>query len=466
MSEQLESKGAGKAEPAYGREDTRSIRVLSLLLFIGAELIGLVLFAVLLVTKTLSPLGFFLGLALVSAAITTSISIFYYVTVRPPGVAPTAEESTFNLNIYDSSLDGIVIFDPGGNITDCNEAFANMLDYGREELRGLNNDEITPKEWLPVDKDVNENQVKKSGFSDEYTKEYVRRDGTVFPVSLRVWRLDDNEGVQIGSWAIVKDISDRKRYESFIYDTILRLDKAHERLQEMDTLKMGFVSVVSHELRSPLTTVQTSLTALKEMPPGASPDMREQLLGTLGRGIARLARLIDGTLDLTRIESGMLKLRLEPVDAVELLRKLAAGFEVRFAAKGIALNIEVPDSPCVGMQDPGRIDQVLVNLLENALKFTDEGAVTVRIECNPNRIIYSVSDSGPGIPPELHQKIFEQFFSTEEPHESKKGGIGLGLAICKGIVEAHGGGIWVESRKGEGSTFMFDIPGDAGPDEN
>jgi|SRR5450756_873667 len=466
MSEQLGSKGTGKKDLGYDWEDTRSLRVLSLLLAIGAELITLVIFAILLVTRTLSLTGFVLGLALVSAAVTTSVSFYYYVMAKAPGGPPAGEESMFNLNIYDSSLDGIVIFDMGSNITDCNEAFADLLDYSLEELGGLNNSEITPEEWLVVDEDVRENQVKKSGFSDEYTKEYVRRDGTVFPVSLRVWRLDDKDGGQVGTWAIVKDISDRKRYESFIYDTILRLEKAHERLQEMDALKLGFVSVVSRELRSPLTTVQASLTALKEMPPDAAPGVWEQLLGTLDRGVLRLSRLVDDTLDLTRIESGQLNLNLEPADAVELLQKLSAAYEARFAAKGIALNIEVPEGPCVGMQDSTRVEQVLVNLMENALKFTDEGSVTVSVECNPNRIIYSVSDSGPGIPPELHQKIFEQLFSTEEPHESEKGGIGLGLAICKGIIEAHNGGIWVESRKGEGSTFIFDIPRDAGTDYN
>ena len=455
MSEQLDE-----------REYTRSTRVLSLLLVIGAELITLVIFAVLLATKTLNLTGFILGLALVSAAITTSVSVYYYVMTRKPGGAPPGEESRFNLNIYDSSLDGIVIFDMAGNITDCNQAFAGMLDYDREELRGLNSSEITPKEWLTVDDDVNENQVKKSGFSDEYTKEYMRGDGTVFPVSIRVWRLDDKEGGQVGTWALVRDISDRKRYESFIYDTILRLEKANERLQEMDALKTGFVSVVSHELRSPLTTVQTSLTALKEMPLGATAEVREQLLGTLDRGVLRLSLLIDDTLDLTRIESGQLKIKLEPVDAAELLKRLVSSYEARFAAKGIALSVEAPDEPCVGVQDPDRIEQVLVNLIENALKFTDEGTVTLKVEYTPNRIIYSVSDSGPGIPPELHQKVFEQFFSTQEPHGSEQGGLGLGLAICKGIVEAHGGGIWVESRKGEGSTFMFDIPSDTGSDEN
>jgi len=464
MSEQTGLKGTAKEEFGSGQASTRSIRVLSLLVSAGAELATLAIFAILLVTKTLTLTGFILGLLLVSAAITTAISMYYYFATKTPGGAPAGEASRFNLNIYDSSFDGIVTFDLEGNIKDCNQAFADMLDYSREELEGINNAEITPEEWHVVDEDAYVNQMQKSGFSDEYTKEYTGRDGTAFPVSLRVWRLDDREGRQIGSWAIVSDISDRKRYESFIYDTILRLEKAHERLQEMDTLKTGFVSVVSHELRSPLTTVQTSLTALKSIPPNASPEEKEQLLGTLDRGVLRLSRLIDDTLDLTRIESGQLKLKLEPVDAVELAKKLAAAFEPRFAAKGVALNVLAPEGPCMGMQDQGRTEQVLVNLIENALKFTDVGTVTFQVECNPNRVIYSVSDSGPGIPPELHQKIFEKFFSTEEPHESEKGGIGIGLAICKGIVEAHGGGIWVESRKGEGSTFIFDIPREPGYD--
>src|SRR5450756_915898 len=118
MSEQLGSKGTGKKDLGYDWEDTRSLRVLSLLLAIGAELITLVIFAILLVTRTLSLTGFVLGLALVSAAVTTSVSFYYYVMAKAPGGPPAGEESMFNLNIYDSSLDGIVIFDMGSNITD------------------------------------------------------------------------------------------------------------------------------------------------------------------------------------------------------------------------------------------------------------------------------------------------------------------------------------------------------------
>ena len=103
---------------------------------------------------------------------------------------------------------------------------------------------------------------------------------------------------------------------------------------------------------------------------------------------------------------------------------------------------------------------MLTNLVENALKFTEEGEVVIRLERTPNRVIYSVSDTGPGVPPELHEKIFEKFYTPSLPESGNKPGIGLGLAISRGIVKAHGGSMWVESHENAGVTFAFDLPGD------
>jgi len=133
-------------------------------------------------------------------------------------------------------------------------------------------------------------------------------------------------------------------------------------------------------------------------------------------------------------------------------------FELAFQNKGLGLLLAGSDGRCDVTLDPRRIEQVLTNLVDNALKFTDSGQVVVGVERVPEGVVFSVADSGPGIPTELHQKIFEKFFSLDLSSRTGKQGVGLGLALCKGIVEAHGGRIWVESRKGEGTTFSFLIP--------
>ena len=261
---------------------------------------------------------------------------------------------------------------------------------------------------------------------------------------------------------MVRNMSERVLYENFMRDTIIRLEQANDRLHELDRLKTELVAVVSHELRAPLGTIESSLNAMRSLQPGGSLEEREELIRILDRGVQRLTNLVDDLMDITRIESGQLKLDIEDVEAVGLASRVVDSFESMFAGKGLEISLDHSDGRCEGRFDPGSIEQVLTNLVDNALKFTDKGRVAVRVVCNPDNAIFSVADSGPGIPPELHQKVFEKFFSLDVESRGGKQGIGLGLAICKGIVEAHGGRIWVESRKGGGTTFSFVIPSDYG----
>ena len=174
----------------------------------------------------------------------------------------------------------------------------------------------------------------------------------------------------------------------------------------------------------------------------------------------RLSRLIDDLMDITRIESGQLKLEPRLVDAADLAGRVVTSFEGLFADKGIDIAFERPAGACMALCDPGRIEQVLTNLIANALKFTDDGGVVVSIDSTPGDTILCVADSGPGLPSELHQKVFEKFFSLDSSSTDGKQGVGLGLAISKGIVEANDGHIWVESGTGAGAKFCFEIPGD------
>lgn len=366
-------------------------------------------------------------------------------------------------DLYESSMDGIVSLDTVGRLVECNRAFAEMLGYEPDELEKLTYMDITPREWHEVDWDIVTNQLLESGYSDEYTKENIRKDGTVFPVSVRAWRVDDDDGNPIGAWCIVRDISERKQYESFIRDTMIRLEEACENLQQIDRLKTEFVAMVTHELRAPLGAIESGLGALRSVVSGAPSADAGELLKILDRGVQRLSGLIEDLLDITRIESGQLKLNFKQADLSYTAARVVHSYEQRFAEKGLCLDFKQSEEPCLAMYDPVRMEQVLTNLVDNALKFTEKGGVTVRVERRPDRVLCSVADSGPGIPPEVHRKIFDKFFSLEVPQENEKQGIGLGLAICRGIIEGHGGAIRVESRRGAGSTFSFDIPREQSP---
>lgn len=360
-------------------------------------------------------------------------------------------------NLFESSVDGIVAIGEDGSIMECNRAFADMLGYTRGELLRKTYTELTPPGWRSVDEDIIKNQIMRTGRSDEYMKEYIRKDGGVFPVSLRAWQITDRQGRPIGIWTTVKDISERRQYENFIRETIIRLEEANERLRDLDRLKVEFVAMVTHELRSPLGTIQSSLSALRSISPNAALPEVKELMGILERGVHRLSHLIEDLLDITRIESGQLRLKPEIVDAGEIASRALEIFRPLFEEKGLALVFEPAEEQCMAECDPGRIEQVLVNLLDNALRYTDSGEVRVRMDSARTRVIYSVIDTGLGIPPELHQKVFEKFSTIDTLREDGTPSIGLGLAICKGIVEAGGGNIWVESREQSGSTFSFDV---------
>ncbi|HEY5532361.1 MAG TPA: HAMP domain-containing sensor histidine kinase, partial [Candidatus Anoxymicrobiaceae bacterium] len=274
------------------------------------------------------------------------------------------------------------------------------------------------------------------------------------------WVFNDRSGEPEGAWAMVRNLSERIQYENFMRETIIRLEQANDRLQELDRLKTELVAMVSHELRAPLGAIESSLNAMRVLKDGSSPEEQEELIRILDRGVRRLSRLIDDLMDITRIESGQLKLEPRLVDAADLAGRVVTSFEGLFADKGIDIAFERPAGACMALCDPGRIEQVLTNLIANALKFTDDGGVVVSIDSTPGDTIFCVADSGPGLPSELHQKVFEKFFSLDSSSTDGKQGVGLGLAISKGIVEAHDGHIWVESGTGAGAKFCFEIPGD------
>lgn len=430
--------------------------------------------AVVVVLLTIGLLLFFLAdrsasllaVTLLAACGLAALTAWFYIASRDALEKTTAgerkrlaESEERYGRLYETSMDGILHTDMEGTVLECNKAFAEMLGYLPYELKGKTHFDITPGKWRGVDFDVITNQLLVTGHSDKYFKEYVRKDGSLVPVSVRAWLDEDERGELSGIWARAEDISEQKRYEDFIRETIIRLEQANDRLREMDMLKTEFVAVVSHELRAPLAAIESALAAMKVTGAAAeSPEQRE-LMSVLDRGVIRLSHLVDDLLDITRIESGKLRLEQVEVDPVELATRVVETYRARAEEKGVSLTLSCDGGSHSSTCDPRRVEQVLVNLVDNALKFTPGGEVRIEVECAPYRAVYSVSDSGPGIPPELQQRVFEKFFSSPPVVESGPQGTGLGLAISRGIVEAHGGKMWVDSDTGRGATFRFEIPG-------
>lgn len=229
------------------------------------------------------------------------------------------------------------------------------------------------------------------------------------------------------------------------------------QLREADRTKTEFVSMLAHELRGPMTTVMGFGYTLRDQADTLSPEKRKQILGIVVREVERLARMVNDLLDVARMDSGTLSYELEPMALDELMESI---LEVHTSLRATHLvDLDIEEGLPKVLADHDRISQVFLNLLTNATRYSPEGTpIVVRLRSLPENgeVLVTVSDQGIGIPPRDQERIFEKFSMLPKPGWTKKG-TGLGLFITKGIVEAHGGRIWVDSDIGSGSRFNFTL---------
>jgi len=226
--------------------------------------------------------------------------------------------------------------------------------------------------------------------------------------------------------------------------------------------KSHFLANMSHELRTPLNAILGYSELMADGTYGEVPERMGEVLERVDRSGRHLLGLINDILDLSKIEAGQLKLMPVDYSLEDVVRSVAASAEPLAAAKQLALVVTVaPDLP-LGWGDARRLTQVLLNLVGNAIKFTDSGQVAVQARAAGDAFVVAVADTGPGIAENERERIFEEFQQAETTTRSAKGGTGLGLAIARRIVEMHGGRLWLESTLGRGSTFTFTVPVRAG----
>lgn len=247
--------------------------------------------------------------------------------------------------------------------------------------------------------------------------------------------------------------------EQKVHDRTAQLEAANEQLKEMDRLKSSFVSVASHELRTPMTSIKGYVENMLDGLTGSLTEKQAHYLSRIKYNVERLTRMISDLLDLSRIEAGRIELRLGPVAIIELVNDVAESFQSMARTK--CLTLEVLHSRMVPtlQADRDRLIQILTNLIGNAIKFTGRGGnIQVMTQAREDGFLQiCVADTGCGIRPDELPKVFDKFYrGTGIPAEAH--GAGLGLAIVKSLVEIHGGRIWAESTLGRGSCFFFTIP--------
>ena len=351
--------------------------------------------------------------------------------------------------IYDLQLIGILYWTTDGKVTDANDKCLAMIGYTRDDLTSdrIEWAKMTPPEWRHLDERALED-FRTKGISPPFEKEIIRKDGSRFPIIAGGVMLDESrtEGV-----AFIVDITDRKEVERALKDS-------REALRVSDERKSEFLGILSHELRNPLAAIRSALDVLGHSAPGSDPAARARAV--VDRQVLQLTRLTDDLLDMTRISRGKIRLKLERLDITDvvrstvedhrgLLRNVAVDFEV--ATDGAALPVNA---------DPARIRQMIGNLLQNVAKFTPPGGhATISVGRADDFAVVTVRDDGVGIPTEVLPHLFEPFVQYEKTLDRSVGGLGLGLALVKGLAVQHGGDISVQSGgAGQGATFVLRLP--------
>lgn len=247
--------------------------------------------------------------------------------------------------------------------------------------------------------------------------------------------------------------------EKKVDEATAELKLANTKLKEMSALKDEFVSVASHELRAPMTTIKGYLSMVLEGDTGKVDPKTKEFLDNAYEGNERMIRLVNNMLNVSRIESGRLVINLTDVRLEDSIAAVITDFKIEADQKGLKLVFRKPAKPLPPVRvDPDRIKEVIGNLVGNAVKFTEKGSVTVTCRLAKGQVVTEVADTGPGISSENQAKLFQKFSQVGDQGAVMQKGSGLGLYICKNLVEDFGGKIWLESAAGKGTSFFFSLP--------
>ena len=352
--------------------------------------------------------------------------------------------------IVESSEDAIISKDLNGTIMSWNR--------GAEQIFGYRADEAIGKPimmLIPSDRHDEEREILRRIRAGERVDHYetIRqcKNGSLIDVSLTISPLKDREGMIIGASKIARNVTERKKVER-------ELEHAKEVAEAASRAKDTFLAVLSHELRTPLTPILMT-AAVRERDPDLTQAIQAEM-AMIRRNVELETKLIDDLLDLSRITSGKLSLQMEVLDLNTAVNQVCDICRSQIQEKGIELSFALDARIAPVDADASRLQQVLWNVLKNAAKFTPEGgSIHVCTGREVSRVLVQIQDSGIGIAPELLPKIFDAFEQGDPRVTRKFGGLGLGLAISKALVELHGGSIRVESPGvGEGCTVTIELP--------
>jgi PAS domain S-box-containing protein len=341
--------------------------------------------------------------------------------------------------LIDDNLIGAAVSTLTGEVFEANDAFLKMIGYSREELDlGVARwDTVTSPEFMSVEK--KQRIIARRTGRAVYEKEYIRRDGTRVPILLCYSLLDSKKAI---CFAI--DLTEQKRVQ--------------QQLQAAVSARDDFLSIASHELKTPLTTLQLQLEMLRrsfwDEDQGFDRQKINRRLNGFQEQLNRLSVLVESLLDVTRIRGDQLELQRTKFDLHALAEEVIERIHSQPSNKGLKIRL-LGEKRLFGVWDKTRLDQVLTNLLLNAIKYGDGSQIDVRLKSEKGTIQLHVKDRGIGIRDEDQLRVFDRF---ERAASHNYGGLGLGLYITRRLVERHGGKVWLKSEIKKGSTFFVQLP--------
>jgi PAS domain S-box-containing protein len=407
------------------------------------------------------------------------------VTVRRAAEAESRRARGYFEAVLDSLATGVAVIDSHYAFQRVNAAFARFYGASAESLVGRKCHEVMHGHRTPCQSHGEVCPVTNclaTGTTTRIQHRHVDADGTPHFQETTMTPLRDENGTVVSFVAVYADFTEMKQAqqeseaksiklgelnrelavqgERLIAQTV-ELEKANTELVRLAAARDDLVSMVSHELRTPLTAISEGVNLIADTSLGPVNEQQRRFLSLVVHNCGRLTEMVNDLLDLSKIEAGRMDVYPARLDLAQAVAEIEQVFSASARERNLALTAAGIDQPCFVYADERMVRRALNNLVSNAIKFTERGGITVRLDARTDHVLVSVADSGIGIPASAHARIFEKFHEVRHADRGRPAGTGLGLALTREIVAMNGGRIWFESQENVGTTFHFSLPLDS-----
>jgi len=353
--------------------------------------------------------------------------------------SPVAVINTyFTMRALDDLVDGLALLDTSNRVALWNPRAVRLVRLHTDELLGVSSNTLLTRiaaQTTQAPEVYAKLTAALAALNENMVELAIADADRVTTLTARFFPVRDADGTRIGAGLLLRDVT---------------------REREADAMKAQLLSTVSHELRTPLASIKGFATTLLRQDVKWDEATQRDFLRIIEEESDRLTEIIDNLLEMSQIEAGALRVKPEPMQLRTLIREIVN--DTRMRTESHYFITDLPANLPRVLADPRRVRQVFRNLLDNAIKYTKGGAITVTCEVEDGHVLVSIADQGDGIPSALLEKIFERFYQVDGASTRRVGGSGLGLAISRGIIQAHHGKIWAENGNPRGTIFRFTLP--------